>query len=143
MLRILGEQLDPSPLHPRREFLRVGALGSLGLGLPELLALQSEAHAAGSTTFGRAKRCILMHLWGASPHQDTFDLKPEAPIEVRGPFLPIPTNVPGVEIGDHLPLLARHGLDRPEPNPRDPGWTRQPVASPRAAEPGDGQLSLL
>ena len=108
MLRILGEQLDPSPLHPRREFLRVGALGSLGLGLPELLALQSEAHAAGSTTFGRAKRCILMHLWGASPHQDTFDLKPEAPIEVRGPFLPIPTNVPGVEIGDHLPLLARH-----------------------------------
>lgn len=108
MLRILGEQLDLSPLHPRREFLRVGALGSLGLGLPELLALQSEAHAAGSTTFGRAKRCILMHLWGASPHQDTFDLKPEAPIEVRGPFLPIPTNVPGVEIGDHLPLLARH-----------------------------------
>nr|WP_238590168.1 radical SAM protein [Pseudonocardia sp. AL041005-10] len=41
------------------------------------------------------------------------------------------------------PLLTRHGLDRPEPNPRDPGWTRQPVASPRAAEPGDGQLSLL
>ena len=108
MLSVLGQQLDPSPRHPRREFLRVGALGSLGLGLPELLALQSEAHAASSTTFGRAKRCILMHLWGASPHQDTFDLKPEAPIEVRGPFLPIPTNVPGVEIGDHLPLLARH-----------------------------------
>jgi DNA repair photolyase len=41
------------------------------------------------------------------------------------------------------PLLARHGLDRPESNPRDPGWTGQPVASPRAAEPGDGQLSLL
>ncbi|MER7438961.1 hypothetical protein ABT341_30155, partial [Pseudonocardia alni] len=41
------------------------------------------------------------------------------------------------------PSGARHGLDRPEPNPRDPGWTRQPVASPRAAEPGDGQLSLL
>ena len=108
MLSIVGQQLETSPRHPRREFLRVGALGSLGLGLPELLALQTQAHAAGSTTFGRAKRCILMHLWGAAPHQDTFDLKPEAPIEIRGPFLPIPTNVPGVEIGDHLPLLAGH-----------------------------------
>ena len=109
MLSILGQQLATSPRHPRREFLRVGALGSLGLGLPEMLALQNGAVAAGpTTTFGRAKRCILMHLWGAAPHQDTFDLKPEAPAEVRGPFLPIPTNVSGVEIGDHLPLLSRH-----------------------------------
>jgi len=109
MLSILGQQLANSPRHPRREFLRVGALGSLGLGLPEMLALQNQADAAGpTTTFGRAKRCILMHLWGAAPHQDTFDLKPDAPAEVRGPFLPIPTNVPGVEIGDHLPLLSRH-----------------------------------
>ncbi len=109
MLSILGQQLATSPRHPRREFLRVGALGSLGLGLPEMLALQNQADAAGpTTTFGRAKRCILMHLWGAAPHQDTFDLKPDAPAEVRGPFLPIPTNVPGVEIGDHLPLLSRH-----------------------------------
>ncbi len=108
MLSVLGQQLDRSPGHPRREFLRVGALGSLGLGLPELLSLQSETHAASPATFGRAKRCILMHLWGAAPHQDTFDLKPEAPAEVRGPFLPIPTNVPGIEISDHLPLLARH-----------------------------------
>ena len=107
MLSILGQQLATSPRHPRREFLRVGALGSLGLGLPEMLALQNGADAAGpTTTFGRAKRCILMHLWGAAPHQDTFDLKPDAPAEIRGPFLPIPTKVPGVEICDHLPLLS-------------------------------------
>ncbi len=108
MLNIQGRTLNFCEGHPRRDFLRVGALSSLGLSLPSLLRLQSQAHAAGHQTFGRAKRCILMHLWGAAPQQDTFDLKPDAPVEVRGPFLPIPTSVPGIEISDHLPLLSRH-----------------------------------
>ena len=107
MLTIQGRPLTFCDGHPRRDFLRVGALGTLGLSLPSLLRMQSRADAAGSSTFGRARRCILMHLFGAAPHQDTFDMKPEAPREVRGEFMPIPSNVPGVEVCDHLPLLAR------------------------------------
>ncbi len=56
---------------------------------------------------GRARSCILVYLLGGPPHQDMFDLKPEAPAEVRGPFRPIATSVPGVRICEHLPRLAR------------------------------------
>src|SRR5690606_4607980 len=55
---------------------------------------------------GRAKSCVLVYLLGGPPHQDMFDLKPDAPAEVRGPFQPIKTNVPGIEICEHLPRLA-------------------------------------
>ena len=96
----------------RREFLGLGSLGAFGLSLPELLrAREAQAKGRGtsqtlSKSFGRAKRCILLYMWGGPPHQDTFDLKPDAPLEQRGEFRPIPTNVPGIEISDHLPLLA-------------------------------------
>ena len=60
-----------------------------------------------SQTFGRAKSCILLFMWGGPAHQDTWDLKPEAPAEIRGEFRPISTVVPGIEIGEHFPLLAR------------------------------------
>ena len=112
MLSIHGRALRFCDGLPRREFLRVGGLGALGLSLPQLLRAQTaqagSAKAASGGTFGQAKHCILMHLFGASPHQDTFDLKPEAPVEVRGEFMPIPTNVPGISISDHLPLLSQH-----------------------------------
>jgi hypothetical protein len=76
----------------RRELLRVGGLGALGLMLPELLG--GRAAAAGgdwSRGFGWASSCIVGFLFGGSPHQDLGDLKPDAPVEVRGEFKPIAT----------------------------------------------------
>ncbi|MBI1904182.1 MAG: DUF1501 domain-containing protein [Planctomycetia bacterium] len=88
-------------LCPRREFLRFGAgLAAAGLVLPRALAAEA------SRTSGRATSCILVYLLGGPPHLDMFDLKPEAPAEIRGPFQPIATNVSGVQICEHLPKLA-------------------------------------
>jgi uncharacterized protein (DUF1501 family) len=101
-------------MHPRtpirrRDLLAAGGLSWFGLTLPELLAGRASAEAtiARSATFGRAKRCILLFMWGGPAHQDTWDLKPNAPAEVRGEFAPISTNVPGLQIAEHFPLLAR------------------------------------
>src|SRR5882672_2614774 len=73
----------------RREMLRVGALGCLGLTLPNLLRAQAQAATGSSKTsssFGRAKSCILLYLSGGPPQHETFDPKPEAPLEIRGDF---------------------------------------------------------
>jgi Protein of unknown function (DUF1501) len=85
----------------RRNFMKIGALGIAGLTLPQLL--QAEA-AAGSNK--SAKSIIMIYLVGGPPHQDMFDLKPDAPSEVAGPWKPIATNVPGIEIGEAFPMLA-------------------------------------
>src|SRR5436309_12090859 len=90
----------PGPLG-RREFLRAGLCGLLGA------ASAPAARPSGLAGFGRAKSCILVYLLGGPPHQDTFDLKPGAPAEVRGPFKPIATSVPGIRVCEHLPRLAR------------------------------------
>jgi hypothetical protein len=89
----------------RREFLRAGALPLLGLGLPQLL--QGRAKAS-TPTRGKAKACILLFMWGGPAHQDTWDMKPNAPVEYRGEFKPIATKVPGLQICEHLPRLARY-----------------------------------
>jgi hypothetical protein len=89
----------------RRSLLRTGGLSLLGLSLPELLAGRAAASAAGS--FGRAKSCILLFMWGGPAHQDTWDLKPDAPAEIRGEFKPIATKVPGIQICEHFPKLAQ------------------------------------
>lgn len=94
----------------RREWLRAGGLGFGGLLLPELLSGRAAVAAQGSAaprSFGRAKSCIVAFLFGAPAHQDVWDLKPEAPSEVRGEFKPIPTTVPGIMVSEHLPLTAR------------------------------------
>ena len=96
----------------RRRALQVGALGTLGIGLPHLLSSQAQARTAisgggSSSTFGRAKRVILLYMWGGPAHQDTWDLKPEGPVETRGEFRPIETNVPGILISEHFPLIAQ------------------------------------
>jgi hypothetical protein len=93
----------------RREMLRVGGLGLLGLSLPQLLALKSRAASAPVVTggFGRAKSCILLYLSGGPPQHETFDPKPEAPIEIRGDFKSIPTKIPGVHFSELLPKSAR------------------------------------
>lgn len=86
----------------RRALLRVGALGALGLTLGDVLRM--TAHAAAPPP---ARSVILLWLWGGPSHLDTFDLKPRAPAEYRGPYSPIATNVSGVEICELLPQLAR------------------------------------
>ena len=86
----------------RRNFLRIGALGMGGLALPQLL----RAEAASGLRSGQ-KAVIMVYLPGGPPHQDTFDLKLDAPAEIRGEFRPISTNVPGTQICEHLPQLAR------------------------------------
>lgn len=98
----------------RRDWLRVGTLGPLGLTLADLvLAGEARAAAPGAAgaraepSFGRAKSCILAFLFGAPAHQDLWDLKPEAPSEVRGEFRPVRTSAPGIEICEHLPRTAR------------------------------------
>ena len=87
---------------PRRGFLQIGALGLGGLALPKLL--KAEA-AAGTRTSN--KSVILVYLVGGPPHQDMFDLKPDAPKEIAGPWKPIATNVTGIQICEALPKLAR------------------------------------
>jgi hypothetical protein len=84
----------------RRQFLTVGALG--GLALPQLLAAEAYAGVRSSH-----KAVILIYLPGGPGHQDTFDLKMDAPSDIRGEFKPIKTNIPGVEICEHLPRLAK------------------------------------
>lgn len=92
----------------RREVLRVGGLSLLGLGLPRLLA--SETAPLGippaDKTFGKAKNVIFLWLAGGPPQHETFDPKPEAPAEIRGPFKPIRTNVPGINFCELLPRTA-------------------------------------
>jgi len=89
----------------RRTFLRAGGLSTLGLSLPHLLAARSEA--TPRTGDAPAKACILLYMLGGPPQQETFDLKPEAPGSARSLFKPIATNVPGIEICELLPDLAR------------------------------------
>ncbi|HUE71463.1 MAG TPA: DUF1501 domain-containing protein [Pirellulaceae bacterium] len=95
-----------SMLCQRREFLRVGGgLAALGLTMPQAL-WQDSAAAGEKIARGQARSCILVYLLGGPPHLDTFDLKPDAPAEIRGPFEPIPTKVPGTQICELLPNLA-------------------------------------
>jgi len=87
----------------RREFIRIGALSFMGLSLPAFL----RARAASAQTSQRDVNCILLWMNGGPSHIDTFDPKPHAPQEIRGPFGAIKTNVPGIEICEHLPKLAQ------------------------------------
>ncbi|MGE3820888.1 MAG: DUF1501 domain-containing protein [Isosphaeraceae bacterium] len=105
-------RVGPVGVLSRRELLRVGGLGLglRGLGLSELLQGRAAAGQAPGTlggTFGKARACILLFMWGGPAQQETWDLKPEAPEGVRGEFRPIETNVPGIWISEHFPRLAQ------------------------------------
>lgn len=89
----------------RRNFLRVGGLSALGLGLSSFL--QAEAIQANDAPKARAKSVLLVFLGGGLSHHDSFDLKPEAAEEIRGKYKPIDTNVPGIKIGELLPKMAQ------------------------------------
>ncbi len=89
----------------RRDFLRATATGAATLALAHTATAQPANSLAG---FGRAKSCIFINRVGGPAHLDTFDPKPEAPSDVRGPFRPIQTSVPGVHISELFPKLAAH-----------------------------------
>src|SRR4051794_25258060 len=104
MLNVGSEKLPLCPGHgpTRRSFLQLGTAGMAGMALPNLLRLE----AAGGTG-GRIRNCITLFLVGSPGHIDTWDMKPDAPTEVRGKFRPTRTDVPGVQICEHFPLMAR------------------------------------
>ncbi|HYM09622.1 MAG TPA: DUF1501 domain-containing protein [Bryobacterales bacterium] len=88
----------------RRDFLHAGSLAYLGLGLTDLLGLKARA----AVTNQKDVNCIMLFLVGGPSHLDTWDMKPKAPIEIRGPYKPIKTNVPGIEICEVFPRMAKH-----------------------------------
>ena len=89
----------------RRSFLKVGGLGVLGgLGWQNLSPADQPAS---PTSFGRVKSVIFVTLYGGPPQTETFDMKPEAPLEARGPFKPIPSSVVDLHVCEHLPRLSR------------------------------------
>ncbi len=100
MLSISGAKTRLCDGVTRRDVLKIGALGMGGMSLNQLLA------AEGASQIRSAKAVIMIYLVGAPPHQDMYDLKMEAPSEIRGEFQPIDTNVPGIQICEHLPRLA-------------------------------------
>lgn len=102
MITILGQKTRFCDGVSRRNFLKIGTLGMAGLTLPQILQAESES----KTGLGH-KAVIMIFLPGGPSHQDIFDLKPDAPSEIRGEFRPISTNVPGIQICEHLPLLAK------------------------------------
>ncbi len=101
MLTLLGP--TPARRHcdglSRRSFVRIGAMGLGGLSLAQLLALESAAaESSGAAPKKRHKSLIMVFLCGGPPHQDMYDIKVDAPAEIRGEFDPIPTAVPGIEV---------------------------------------------
>jgi hypothetical protein len=89
--------------HSRRKLLQFGLLGLSGMALER--ALQAAPKLTG--TISRARSCLLLYMDGGPSHIDLFDLKPTAPAEVRGPYRPISTSVPGIQVCEHLPRLAQ------------------------------------
>src|SRR5689334_19715076 len=110
MLRILGSQKRLCDGLTRRDFLQAGGLGPFGLALADALR-PSTARAAGARaadkSFGRARSCILLFLYGSPSQLETFDPKPAAPVEIRGELKAIRSNVPGLDVGELLPNVAR------------------------------------
>src|SRR5215213_10045325 len=102
MITVLGTPRDGVT---RREALKVGALSALGgfFNLPSLLALEDSGHVHKP----KVKSVIFLYLQGGPATQDMFDMKPAAPSEIRGEFKPIASNVPGIDVCEHLPRMAR------------------------------------
>lgn len=110
MLSILGQRGRLCDGVSRRELLSIGGLSLIGLNLPGFLANQAAAKESPPRvgTLGRARGVILLYLQGSPSHIDLWDPKPEAPVEIRGEFKTIATNVPGISLSETLPLLAQN-----------------------------------
>src|SRR5262245_18179028 len=87
-----------------RDFLQAGALATMGLTLPTFMGLK----AAGAVNPKKDMNCIFLFLVGGPSQLDTFDMKPDAPREIRGPYKPIKTNNPDIQISEIFPTLANH-----------------------------------
>ena len=98
-----GTFANSSPAVTRRDLLKISGAAGLGAGLVH----RSVRGAAAKPRPQRIKSCILIFYYGGPSHLDTFDIKPDAPSEVRGEFQPIATSVAGLQIGEHLPRTAR------------------------------------
>ncbi|MCC7419235.1 MAG: DUF1501 domain-containing protein [Planctomycetaceae bacterium] len=113
MLRVLSNPRRLCTGLTRRELLEAGGigLGTAALGLPQLL--ESQARAAEDETitgghgFGKAKNCILLFLYGSPSQLETYDMKPEAPVEIRGTMKPIASSLPGLDVCEYLPETAK------------------------------------
>jgi hypothetical protein len=111
MLRFLGPSSRLCDGLSRREILRVGGLGLMGSGLSladlaRAGEIEGKGASAGSSSFGRAKSCIVLFLMGGVPQHSTWDPKPDAPEQVRGEFRPIATTVPGLSLSELMPRTA-------------------------------------
>src|ERR1017187_7236729 len=115
MLVIPGHKCHTCEGPTRRELLRAGSIGLLGLDLAGFLAWQGSAKGAGrlegSRGFGSAKSVVMIFLQGGPSHIDIWDPKPDAPANIRGDFKPIATKIPGTHIGEHMPMMA-NALDK-------------------------------
>jgi hypothetical protein len=108
----------------RRTFLVASGAGLSGLGL-----VPGASAAAGAGPGASARSTILFFLCGGASHVDTWDLKPDAPAEYRGPFRPIATTAPGVRLCEHLPMLARQAHHLAVVNSVGP-WSTPTTATP-------------
>ena len=110
MLNVLGNLKQMCDGVPRRDFLQIGGLSAFfGLQMAEanrMQALAAEEAATRAINFGKAKSCILLFPYGSPSSHETFDPKPEAPVEIRGEMGSINSNVPGIDICEHLPRIA-------------------------------------
>lgn len=92
----------------RRRFCKLGTLGLFGLAFPPTLRVKAEREPSGNpVSGGHVKSCIFIFYYGGPSHIDTWDMKPEAPAEIRGEFKPISTSVPGIHVCEHMPHAAR------------------------------------
>src|SRR5262245_39412355 len=105
MISLRSGRLHLSGVMGRRDFLQLGGLGAFGLGLAQLLRVEART-AARRHPPPTANACILFYLQGGQSQVETFDMKPQAPAEVRGEFKPIRTSVPATLVCEHLPRLA-------------------------------------
>jgi hypothetical protein len=106
MLEIIGRPKQTCEGFTRRRVLQAGGAGLLGLSLPKLLAAEQQQAPVAWGKRRRAKSVIFLFLFGGPSQLETFDLKPEAPSKIRGPFKPIACRTPGLLIGEHLPRMA-------------------------------------
>ncbi|MBT4868143.1 MAG: DUF1501 domain-containing protein [Planctomycetaceae bacterium] len=107
MLTIVGKKQRFCDGASRRQFLKIGGLALGGMSLPQVLKAESQSSSAKVGKGLSHKGVIMIYLSGGPSHQDMYDLKMKAPKEIRGDFKPIATNVPGIEICQHMPRLAK------------------------------------
>ncbi|MBX3438218.1 MAG: DUF1501 domain-containing protein, partial [Planctomycetaceae bacterium] len=105
MLRVLGSTKRLCTGLRRREFLHASGLGAAAA--MSGAAVRASQDSSVLPSFGRAKRCIILFLYGSPSQLETFDMKPEAPVEIRGTMQPIASSLPGLDVCEHLPLMSR------------------------------------